>query len=70
MPQDRRNNARCAFRDGSVNVLPATDVAARGIDLPDVSHVVNFDMPRSADVYLHRIGRTARAGKKQRYLHR
>ncbi|MBH9740489.1 ATP-dependent RNA helicase SrmB [Vibrio navarrensis] len=64
MPQDRRNNAIARFRDGSVNVLLATDVAARGIDLPDVSHVVNFDMPRSADVYLHRIGRTARAGKK------
>ncbi|HAS61880.1 MAG TPA: ATP-dependent RNA helicase SrmB [Vibrio sp.] len=64
MPQDRRNNAIARFRDGTVNVLLATDVAARGIDLPDVSHVINFDMPRSADVYLHRIGRTARAGKK------
>ncbi|WP_391089139.1 ATP-dependent RNA helicase SrmB [Vibrio sp. NH-UV-68] len=64
MPQDRRNNAISRFRDGSVNVLLATDVAARGIDLPDVSHVINYDMPRSADVYLHRIGRTARAGKK------
>ncbi|KGY12365.1 ATP-dependent RNA helicase SrmB [Vibrio tubiashii] len=64
MPQDRRNNAIARFRDGSVNVLLATDVAARGIDLPDVSHVINYDMPRSADVYLHRIGRTARAGKK------
>ncbi|MCW8334682.1 ATP-dependent RNA helicase SrmB [Vibrio paucivorans] len=64
MPQDRRNNAIARFRDGSVNVLLATDVAARGIDLPDVSHVINFDMPRTADVYLHRIGRTARAGKK------
>ncbi len=64
MPQDRRNNAIARFRDGSVNVLLATDVAARGIDLPDVSHVINYDLPRSADVYLHRIGRTARAGKK------
>ncbi|PKF79415.1 ATP-dependent RNA helicase SrmB [Vibrio sp. vnigr-6D03] len=64
MPQDRRNNAIRRFRDGEVNVLLATDVAARGIDLPDVSHVINFDMPRTADVYLHRIGRTARAGKK------
>jgi len=64
MPQDRRNNAITRFREGAVNVLLATDVAARGIDLPDVSHVINFDMPRSADVYLHRIGRTARAGKK------
>jgi len=64
MPQDRRNNAIRRFRDGEVNVLLATDVAARGIDLPDVSHVINYDMPRTADVYLHRIGRTARAGKK------
>ncbi|WP_306331634.1 ATP-dependent RNA helicase SrmB [Vibrio injensis] len=64
MPQDRRNNAISRFREGDVNILLATDVAARGIDIPDVSHVINFDMPRSADVYLHRIGRTARAGKK------
>ncbi|WP_112480798.1 ATP-dependent RNA helicase SrmB [Vibrio variabilis] len=64
MLQDRRNNAISRFRDGQVNVLLATDIAARGIDLPDVSHVINYDMPRSADVYLHRIGRTARAGKK------
>ncbi len=64
MPQDRRNNAISRFREGTVNVLLATDVAARGIDLPDVSHVINYDMPRTADVYLHRIGRTARAGKK------
>jgi ATP-dependent RNA helicase SrmB len=64
MPQDRRNNAISRFREGSVNVLLATDVAARGIDLPDVSHVINYDLPRSADIYLHRIGRTARAGKK------
>ncbi len=64
MAQESRNNAIARFRDGTVNVLIATDVAARGIDLPDVSHVINFDMPRTADVYLHRIGRTARAGKK------
>lgn len=64
MPQDRRNNAIERFRDNAVSVLIATDVAARGIDLPNVSHVINYDMPRSADVYLHRIGRTARAGKK------
>jgi ATP-dependent RNA helicase SrmB len=47
-----------------VNVLIATDVAARGIDIPEVSHVFNFDMPRTADTYLHRIGRTGRAGLK------
>ena len=64
MPQDRRNNAIARFRDGTVNILLATDVASRGIDLPDVSHVINYDMPRTADIYLHRIGRTARAGKK------
>ncbi len=64
MAQVARNNAIARFRDGTVNVLIATDVAARGIDLPDVSHVINFDMPRTADIYLHRIGRTARAGKK------
>ncbi len=64
MPQDRRNNAITRFRDGTVNTLLATDVAARGIDIPDISHVINFDMPRTADVFLHRIGRTARAGKK------
>ena len=45
-------------------MLVATDVAARGIDLPDVSHVFNYDLPRSADVYVHRIGRTGRAGKR------
>ncbi len=64
MPQDRRNNAISRFRDGTVNVLLATDVAARGIDIPDISHVINYDLPRTADVFVHRIGRTARAGKK------
>ena len=64
MAQAARTNMITRFRDGVVNVLIATDVAARGIDLPDVSHVINFDMPRSSEVYLHRIGRTARAGKK------
>nr|WP_268840292.1 ATP-dependent RNA helicase SrmB [Photobacterium iliopiscarium] len=64
MAQAARTNMITRFRDGVVNVLIATDVAARGIDLPDISHVINFDMPRTAEVYLHRIGRTARAGKK------
>ncbi|WP_261816682.1 ATP-dependent RNA helicase SrmB [Vibrio gallicus] len=64
MPQDRRNNAIRRFKEGELNVLLATDVAARGIDIPDVSHVINYDLPRTADVYLHRIGRTGRAGKK------
>lgn len=64
MPQAKRTSAIERFCNGEVNVLLATDVAARGIDVPDISHVINFDLPYQADVYLHRIGRTARAGKK------
>ena len=64
MVQGKRNEAIKRLTEGRVNVLVATDVAARGIDIPDVSHVFNFDMPRSGDTYLHRIGRTARAGRK------
>ena len=64
MPQDKRNAAMARFKSGEVPILLATDVAARGIDVPNVSHVINFDMPRKADVYVHRIGRTGRAGAK------
>jgi len=64
MPQDKRNAAMARFKSGEVPILLATDVAARGIDVPDVSHVINFDMPRKADIYVHRIGRTGRAGAK------
>ena len=64
MPQDKRNAALASFKSGKLNILLATDVAARGIDVPNVSHVINFDMPRKADVYVHRIGRTGRAGAK------
>ncbi|MGL4733519.1 MAG: ATP-dependent RNA helicase SrmB [Enterovibrio sp.] len=64
MAQAKRTQAVEKFTKGEINVLIATDVAARGIDVPDISHVINFDLPRKADVYLHRIGRTARAGKK------
>ncbi len=64
MPQDKRNNAVARVKDGSVNILIATDIAARGLDIDDVTHVINFDMPRKADIYVHRIGRTGRAGKK------
>ncbi|MFB6434556.1 MAG: ATP-dependent RNA helicase SrmB [Candidatus Malihini olakiniferum] len=62
--QAKRNQAIKNLRDGLVNVLIATDVAARGLDINDVSHVFNFDLPLTADTYLHRIGRTGRAGKK------
>ena len=64
MAQTQRNNAIDKLKNGVVNVLVATDVAARGIDIADVDWVINFDLPYSADTYLHRIGRTARAGKK------
>lgn len=64
MEQDKRIEALQSFRSGRVTILVATDVASRGIDLPDVSHVINYDLPRSADLYVHRIGRTGRAGKK------
>lgn len=64
MPQDKRNTAVSRFKNGQVRILVATDVAARGLDVDDVSHVFNFDLPRKADVYVHRIGRTGRAGKK------
>ncbi|MGI2257905.1 ATP-dependent RNA helicase SrmB [Shewanella sp. GXUN23E] len=64
MDQKRRFQALGRFIKGEVNVLLATDVAARGIDIDDITHVINYDMPRSADVYVHRIGRTGRAGNK------
>ncbi|MFO3906051.1 ATP-dependent RNA helicase SrmB [Enterobacter hormaechei] len=64
MAQVKRTEGIKRLTEGRVNVLIATDVAARGIDIPEVSHVINFDMPRSGDTYLHRIGRTGRAGLK------
>ncbi|MCL1074531.1 ATP-dependent RNA helicase SrmB [Shewanella dokdonensis] len=64
MEQKKRFQALGRFTKGEVKVLLATDVAARGIDVDDITHVINFDMPRTADIYVHRIGRTGRAGKK------
>ena len=61
--QGQRERALKAFKTGEINVLVATDVAARGIDVPGVTHVYNYDLPEVADAYVHRIGRTARAGK-------
>jgi ATP-dependent RNA helicase RhlE len=60
--QGQRERVLAAFRKGSVSVLVATDIAARGIDVDGVSHVVNFDLPNVPETYVHRIGRTARAG--------
>ncbi len=61
--QNARQRALNDFRDGSVCILVATDIAARGIDVPGISHVVNFDLPDEAESYVHRIGRTGRNGR-------
>jgi superfamily II DNA/RNA helicase len=63
LDQSARTAALDAFRNGEAKLLIASDVAARGLDIPDVSHVFNFDVPHHADDYVHRIGRTGRAGK-------
>ncbi len=60
--QSQRARALKQFKDGRVRVMVATDVAARGLDIPNVSHVINFDTPQTYDDYIHRIGRTGRAG--------
>lgn len=62
--QNYRNSALDKFKKGQVQVLVATDVAARGIDVSDVTHVINYQLPMSFDNYVHRIGRTGRAGKR------
>lgn len=62
--QNSRLNALRAFREGKTRIMVSSDVAARGIDIQDVSHVINFDIPSVPEEYIHRIGRTARAGKE------
>ena len=64
MDQSSRTATLDSFRDGRITLLAASDVAARGLDIPDVSHIFNFDVPWQADDYVHRIGRTGRAGKE------
>ena len=64
MSQPQRDRVMQAFRTGQTELLVATDVAARGLDIPSVSHVINFELPSSAEVYVHRIGRTGRAGRE------
>lgn len=77
--QDHRSRTLRKFKDGTIQFLIATDVAARGIDVENVSHVINFELPQESDLYVHRIGRTGRAnkegvaytivcGKEERYL--
>jgi superfamily II DNA/RNA helicase len=63
MRQRVREEVLADFRAGKLHVLVGTDVAARGLDIPEVSHVVNYDIPEEAEAYVHRIGRTARAGR-------
>jgi len=62
IPQNKRETLLKDFEEGRLPVMVATDVAARGLHIPDVSHVINFDLPQEAEDYVHRIGRTARAG--------
>ncbi len=64
LTQEGRDRMMGRFRDGSLDVLVATDVAARGLDIEHVSHVVNYDVPSNPDAYVHRIGRTGRAGRE------
>ncbi|MFO7996318.1 MAG: DEAD/DEAH box helicase [Dehalococcoidia bacterium] len=63
LPQNRRQAALDGFRNGSIKILVATDIAARGIDVLSISHVINYDMPENTDAYIHRIGRTGRVEK-------
>lgn len=64
LQQDQRDRVMNSFRNGDVELLVATDVAARGIDVGSVSHVINYDIPQDVESYVHRIGRTGRAGRK------
>jgi ATP-dependent RNA helicase DeaD len=68
MSQGQRDGVMIAFKSGREKLLVATDVAARGLDITGVSHVVNYDIPNSPDIYVHRIGRTGRAGESGRAI--
>ncbi|EGP87763.1 ATP-dependent RNA helicase dbp8 [Zymoseptoria tritici IPO323] len=64
LPHEQRTSNLARFRAGAARILVATDVASRGLDVPDVGLVINYDIPRNPDDYIHRVGRTARAGRK------
>jgi ATP-dependent RNA helicase DeaD len=68
MTQGARDGVMIAFKEGRLPLLVATDVAARGLDITGVSHVINFDVPVTPDVYVHRVGRTARVGRSGRAI--
>jgi len=68
LPQPKRFKLMERFKDGTIKILVATDVASRGIHVEDISHVINYDLPQDVENYVHRIGRTARAGKTGRAL--
>ena len=68
MTQGARDGVMISFKDGRLPLLVATDVAARGLDISGISHVINFDVPASPDVYVHRIGRTGRVGRSGRAI--
>src|SRR5213593_4544221 len=68
MSQGARDGVMIAFKDGRLRILVATDVAARGLDISAVTHIVNFDIPTSPDVYVHRVGRTGRVGRSGRAI--
>ena len=67
--QSQREKALARFGSGRVDTLVATDVAARGLDIDDITHVINFDAPADHDGYVHRVGRTGRAGRHRRGRH-
>jgi ATP-dependent RNA helicase RhlE len=64
--QSQRNNALSGFQEGRYQVLVATDIASRGLHVDDVSHVINYDLPKMAEDFIHRVGRTGRAGSQGR----
>ena len=68
MSQGSRDGVMISFKDGRLPILVATDVAARGLDIVAVTHIINFDVPTSPDVYVHRIGRTGRVGRSGRAI--
>lgn len=66
LTQEQRLRALKRFREGEIGFLLATDLASRGLDIKGIENVINYEMPKSIEIYLHRVGRTARAGRKGR----